>query len=119
MKNNKVYLEADVIINTVANYFKLPVENVICTKRKREFIKAKHIAMYYFKQFTDMTLYKIGTFFHDKDHATVLHAIKSVNNQKDVYLAYRNELNEVLKKLQIETNRLDFGKYANYDTDAT
>jgi len=117
MNGNKVYLEPLMIINTVASYFKLPPENVICTQRKREFIKAKHIAMYCFKQFTDMSLYKIGTFFHDKNHATILHAIKSVNNQKDVYMIYRNELNEILDELQIEANGIEFEKYKNYQTE--
>lgn len=116
MNGNKVYLEAPVIINTVANHFKLPPENVICTQRKREYIKAKYIAMYCFKQFTDFSLSRIGMHFNGKDHATVIYAIHSVENQADIYKDYRTELSAILCKLNLKVES-EFDKYKNYETD--
>jgi len=108
--------ETKLIINQVADYFNLLPENVICTKRKHEYIKAKHIAMYAFREFTDLSLREIGYNFNNKDHATVLHAIKSVNDQKDIYRNYRNDLEQIM---YIIKNKVDFefDKYRNYDTD--
>jgi len=114
--NNKVYLEPPVIINTIASYEKITPEQLICTERKREFIKAKHIAMYCFKQFTDFSLARIGMFFNGKDHATVLYAIKSVSNQADVYKAYRTELNEILRKLSLKVED-EYERYKSYETE--
>jgi len=120
MNGNKIYLEAPVIINTVADYFKLPLENVICINRKREFIKAKHIAMYCCRKFTDMSFNKISEWFN-KDHATIIYAIHSVENQDEIYKAYHNELNQILKKLNMMANDdLEFSEdYRNYETDNT
>jgi len=108
--------EPKLIINQVADYFNLPPENVICTKRKREYIKAKHIAMYALRKFTDFSLREIGYNFNNKDHSTVLHAIKSVNNQRDIYRDYRDDLNHIMYNIE---NKIDyeFDKYRNYDTD--
>ncbi|TRZ80533.1 hypothetical protein D4R86_04235 [bacterium] len=108
--------EPKLIINQVADYFNLLPENVICTERKREYIKAKHIAMYAFRTFTNLSLREIGYNFNNKDHATVLHAIKSVNDQRSIYQKYRNELDNIMHIIE---NKIDFefDKYRNYDTD--
>ena len=108
--------EPKLIINQVADYFNLPPENVICTERKREYIKAKHIAMYAFRQFTDLSLREIGYNFNNKDHSTVLHAIRSVNDQAGIYKDYRDDLNYIMYIIE---NRIDieFEKYRFYDTD--
>jgi len=108
--------EPKLIINQVADYFNLPPENVICTERKKEYIKAKHIAMYAFRKFTDLSFRKIGYYFNNKDHATVLHAIRSVNDQAGIYKNYRNELDYIMHIIE---NRIDieFEKYRFYDTD--
>ena len=116
MNGNKVYLKTEEVINIVAGFYELPVENVICTKRKREWIKAKHIAMYFCRLFTPLSLAAIGERFNGKDHATVLHAIESVEGQKDIYRAYRTELNEILRRLKTRED-LEFEKYKMYNTE--
>ena len=108
--------EPKLIINQVADYFNLPPENVICTKRKKEYIKAKHIAMYALRKFTDFSLSEIGYNFNNKDHSTVLHAIRSVNNQRDIYKNYRNELDYIMHIIENKVD-FEFDKYRNYDTD--
>jgi len=118
MNGNIYYLEPAEIISTVARNLNVSPEQVISTRRKREYIKAKHIAMYFCRQFTDYSTEKIGEFFNGKDHSTIIHATKSVNNQKDIYKLYRKQLELILEELEIQAgDEVDSQKYKNYDTD--
>jgi chromosomal replication initiator protein len=116
MNGHKIIIEVPVIINIVADYLKRKSGEVICTKRKREFIKAKHIAMYCCREFTNLSYREIGEFFNNKDHATVLNACKSVHNQYDIYKDYRNEVNEIIEKLKSDKED-EFKKYRHYETE--
>ena len=112
------YLEPEVIINTVASQLKLLPDQVKSIIRKKEWIKGKHIAMYCFRSYTKKSLAEIGLFFNGKDHATVLHATKSVNNQMRFYRTYRNEVKEIMKNLKDRAEEAgDFKGLKNYDTD--
>lgn len=97
-------MEPEVIINTVANYYHLPVDDVISRSRKIELIRAKHQAIYLIKDNTRLSLTRIGENFKGKtgalDHATILHAVKSVNNQCDTDARYRDQFNEVKEQLE-------------------
>jgi chromosomal replication initiator protein len=96
--SNKVYLDPSDIISITADYFKVPQDEVTNGSRKREYIKAKHIAMFGCRMFTDYSFAHIGELFH-RDHATVMFALKSVENQASIYRGYRIQLNEIIEKL--------------------
>ena len=70
----------DYIQKVVCTYFSVPVEMLQSSTRKREIVQARQIAMYFSKNLTKSSLATIGSQIGDKDHATVLHAIKTINN---------------------------------------
>ena len=51
--------------------------------------------MYLAKQFTDFSTSKIGKLIGIKDHATVLHACKTVKGQREVDKAFRSDLERI------------------------
>jgi chromosomal replication initiation ATPase DnaA len=114
MNGNKVYLQPPVIKSLVASYFWMTPDEMLLD-RSRKHIKAKHIAIFCSRKFTDLSLSKIGCEFN-VGHCDVLHAIKSVNNQADVYPIYRNELNMIISKLNNKADA-DFDRMRNYDTE--
>ncbi len=90
----------DDIINTVCKHFGLE-NTVIHTKsRKREVVQARQIAMYLAKNNTDFSTAKIGSLIGRKDHATVLHACKTVRELREVDKAFRAELDEIQAALK-------------------
>ena len=118
MNGNNIILEPTVIINEIASYFKITPEAVITTRRYGKSIKAKHIAMFCCKQFTNLSLRRIGMNFSNKAHCDVLYAIKSVKNQSNIYRTYNKQLNEILEKLKLKDEEIQLeNKYRNYDTD--
>ena len=78
-------------------------DDVFTICRKGELIKCKHIAIYFVKQYTNLTLSGIGNYFPGRsgrfDHASVLHAVNSVKNQYETNRLYRAEIDELVKRL--------------------
>jgi len=104
-----------VIIEKVASHEHLKVDQVKSERRFRHLIAAKHKAMFLIKKQTRLSLAEIGKLFNDKDHATVLYACRSVQNQIDVYPDYREEMKEIMSYFNGGCD--EFEKYKNYNTD--
>lgn len=74
----------------VCNYFNMPIEKLHSDTRKREVVQARQIAMYFSKELTKHSLRIIGEAIGDRDHSTVLHACKVVNDQYQSGLYWDN-----------------------------
>jgi len=98
-----VKITPELIIEVVCNYFQLQVSSVLTTDRDKELVRARQISMYFIKKmFIGLSQAKIGSYFpgktgneNNKDHATVFHAIKTVNNLKDTDKDYKKYINEL------------------------
>jgi chromosomal replication initiator protein len=69
--------------------------------RKREVVQARQISMYFSKKMTKSSLASIGAHCGGKDHATVLHACRTVNNLQETDKHFRKYLEDLEKKLSI------------------
>lgn len=90
----------DHIIQTVCSHFGLEPATIHTKSRKREVVQARQIAMYLAKNNTDFSTSKIGTLIGNKDHATVLHACKTVRELREVDKAFKSELDEIQAELR-------------------
>lgn len=108
-------LEPIEIIQTVANYYHTPVNDVISDSRERELVKPRHLAMTLINTFTSLSLAKIASYFN-REHCDVIHARKSVAGQCDIYPKYRDEFTELVSILK-RISDAEFERYRNYDTD--
>jgi len=68
----------DNIQHTVAEYYKLRVTDLLSKKRARHIARPRQLAMYFAKQCTHLSLPQIGDHFGGRDHTTVLHACRKV-----------------------------------------
>jgi chromosomal replication initiator protein len=69
------------ILEETANYFQLSTGDLISKSRSRPLTQARHIAMYLMREFTGLSLVKIGEMFGGRDHTTALHGIKKVEDE--------------------------------------
>ena len=69
--------------------------------RKREIVQARQIAMYFSKNLTSSSLSTIGSVIGGKDHATVLHAYKTVNNLAETNKEFKSYIADIEKKLKV------------------
>ena len=101
VKNSKRELSIEYISKVVCDYFSMPVDTLQTKTRKREIVQARQIAMYFSKSLTKYSLASIGAQIGNKDHATVLHACKTVNNLKDTDKNFRQYVEDIEKKLKM------------------
>jgi chromosomal replication initiator protein len=101
VKNSKRELSIEYISKVVCDYFNMPVDTLQAKTRKREIVQARQIAMYFSKSLTKYSLASIGAQIGNKDHATVLHACKTVNNLKDTDKNFRQYVEDIEKKLKM------------------
>ena len=88
------------IRDVVCEYFSLSVDAISTKSRKREVVQARQIAMYLSKQLTKSSLSTIGNAIGQRDHATVLHACKIVNDLLDCDKNFRSNVREIEEKLK-------------------
>ncbi len=101
VKNSKRELSIEYISKVVCDYFSMTVDALQAKTRKREIVQARQIAMYFSKSLTKYSLASIGAQIGSKDHATVLHACKTVNNLKDTDKNFRQFVEDIEKKLKM------------------
>jgi chromosomal replication initiator protein len=101
IKNTKREISIDYIQKVVCNYFNIGVEQLQSKTRKREIVQARQVAMFFSKSLTKSSLATIGSQIGGKDHATVLHACKTVNNLIETDKRFRLQIDEIEKKLKI------------------
>ncbi len=101
VKNTKREISIDYIQKVVCDYFNMPSDIITSRTRKREIVQARQIAMYFAKGFTKSSLATIGSQIGGKDHATVLHACKTVNNLIETDKRFKGYISDIEKKLKI------------------
>jgi chromosomal replication initiator protein len=69
------------IMEQTADYFSLSTGDLVSKSRSRPLTQARHIAMYLMRECTGLSLVKIGEIFGGRDHTTVLHGIKKVEDE--------------------------------------
>ena len=71
------------IQKTVAEYYKVRVADLLSSKRTRSVTRPRQVAMALAKELTNHSLPEIGQMFGGRDHTTVLHACRKVQELKD------------------------------------
>jgi chromosomal replication initiator protein len=102
VRNNAREISIEFIQKVVCDYFDLPIDLMKSKSRKREVVQARQIAMFFSKQFTKSSLANIGAQCGGKDHATVLHACKTVNNLIETDKQFKAYVDELEKKINIQ-----------------
>ena len=101
VRNTAKEVSIDYIQKVVCDYFNLAMDVLKSKTRKREVVQARQIAMYFAKQLTKSSLATIGMHCGGKDHATVLHACRTVNNLMDTDKKFRHYIQELDKKINL------------------
>ncbi|MEM7549068.1 MAG: chromosomal replication initiator protein DnaA [Bacteroidota bacterium] len=96
-------VDIDFIQKTVAEAFKVDLENLKAKTRKKEIVIARQVAMYFSKEYTNYSLKTIGDHFGGRDHSTVIHAVQCVNDMMDMDNKFKSSVEELRKKLKIRT----------------
>ena len=100
-ENTNSAITPAVIIDHVAQYHNITVEQLKSKKKEAPIVKPRQQAMYLIRDLTSLSLPEIGNAMGGKNHTTVLHSIKRVEDdmKKDPAIAKTiAELTENIKK---------------------
>ena len=87
------------IQKTVAEYFKIRVADLLSKRRNRSIARPRQIAMSLCKELTNHSLPEIGDAFGGRDHTTVLHACRKVEELKEIDQKVREDHANLLRTL--------------------
>ena len=82
LRSNNKRITIDEIQNKVSNYYNINTEDLISSRRLRSFARPRQVAMYLAKKLTSRSLPEIGRKFGGRDHTTVIHAVKKIDQLK-------------------------------------
>lgn len=89
----------DNIQKTVCEYFKLRISDLLSKKRSRSIARPRQFAMALAKNLTNHSLPEIGNAFGGRDHTTVLHACKKIQELRDSDNRIEEDFNNLLRIL--------------------
>ncbi|MGB0638297.1 MAG: chromosomal replication initiator protein DnaA [Myxococcota bacterium] len=80
LDENPQSISADDIIQTVANFYNVKISDLKGSRRLKQLVRPRHVAMYLIRKYTEHSFPEIGRIFGNRDHATVQHACKKIRS---------------------------------------
>ena len=99
INSNIKTVNVEFIQNIVASHFNLNINELLSPRRPRSLARPRQIAMYLAKQYTTNSLPDIGRKFANRDHTTVIHAVKKIDELIKKDNEIRQNVIEIKKKL--------------------
>ena len=94
-------ITVDKIQNTVSNFFNISLSDMLSQRRSRPLARPRQIAMYLAKKLTTRSLPEIGRRFANRDHTTVIHAVKTITRLEEQDDEMKKNINQI-KSILVE-----------------
>jgi len=92
-------LDAEKIISTVCDFFKVTKEELIGKKKNKEIVEPRQLCIYLINEMLNIPLTAIGAIFGGRDHTTIMHARDKINGQVKVNPHIRTLVNDIKSQL--------------------
>jgi len=87
------------LLDEIAGILGFEVEALKSKSRQRPLVTARQIAMYVFRQLTDLSYPSIARLFGGRDHTTVIHAVEKIERQMGERKAIYEQVTDLVQKL--------------------
>lgn len=92
-------IKVEDILRIVSRHFAVPKSEILSDRRHRSVVRPRQIGMYLAKQLTSRSLPEIGRRFGNRDHTTVLHAIRKIDKEMGDNPRLKDEIEELKRQL--------------------
>ena len=89
------------IQKTTAEYYNIKMSDILSKRRSRSVARPRQMAMFLAKELTNYSLPEIGEAFGGRDHTTVIHACKKINELRGFNLDIEEDYRKLLRVLTI------------------
>ena len=87
------------ILDVVSEHFHVTTDQIISKSRSSEIVRPRQIAMYLCKNMTDASLEMIGSLLGGRDHSTIIHGIKKIDEDYNSDESVTSIINTIKKKI--------------------
>ena len=99
IKNRKQNLDIGTIISVVSRFYEIDESLLRLKSKRQEIVAARHTAMYLSKELTTCSLQTIGAHFGGRNHATVIHACKCIEDEVSKDPAFAEKIERLKETL--------------------
>ena len=99
LKSKDRRITIDEIQKKVASYYNIKLDDLISSRRIRTFARPRQVAMYLSKKLTTRSLPEIGRKFGGRDHTTVIHAVKKIDELKEHDSKFDEDVNLITQMI--------------------
>jgi chromosomal replication initiator protein len=92
-------IKVEDILRIVSRHFAVSKADILSDRRHRSVVRPRQIGMYLAKQLTSRSLPEIGRRFGNRDHTTVLHAIRKIDRELGDNPRLKDEIEELKRQL--------------------
>ena len=99
LSNMQAAISIEDIQKVVVSYYNIPMSDFLSSRRSRHIARPRQVAMYLSKKLTTKSLPEIGRKFTGRDHTTVIHAIKKIEELMNVDKKFEYEVQDISNKV--------------------
>ena len=93
-------LSMEDVVRKVVEVTGINEDNIVGKSRKKEFVEARQTAMFLCRNLLDASLNSVGIYFGGRDHTTVMHAIKTIEQKK----TEKTKVNQTINQIKSDFN---------------
>jgi chromosomal replication initiator protein len=98
LENREITMED--IKKTVSNYYNITIEGIESKSRKHEIALSRQLCMHIAKKLTNLSLKSIGAHFGGRDHSTVLHSCRAIDNYLETDKKVKSDYDKIVSELK-------------------
>jgi chromosomal replication initiator protein len=100
IKNRSLYnINVRDIQKVTSGYFNITLKDLLSNKKKRIYSYPRQVAMYLTRRLTGLSFDEIGKAFGNKDHSTVIYAVRRIQNEISKKADVLSDLNKIQSRL--------------------
>lgn len=100
LRANDRKVTIDEIQRQVSDYYNLRLSEILSARRARDIARPRQVAMYLAKRMTSRSLPEIGRKFGGRDHTTVIHAVRKIDDLRRTDSTLEDDINRLSHLLE-------------------
>ncbi len=100
ISSNKKDITLDLIVERTSDHLQIRQEDIYGKSRKAEIVLARQLSMFLAQQYTQLSASKIGVMVGNRNHATVIHSVRAIENRLKKDKEFQKKVSELESKLK-------------------
>ncbi len=102
IKKPKKMITPQDVLKVVSTFYDISLDKIKSDSRRKDLVKVRQITMYILRELVKLSYPAIGEAFNNKDHTTVMHACKKIEEEKQKDSVLNSEIEAIIEKLSYD-----------------